>query len=123
MGDYGLKISPPGTDVLTAQDKDLVFTSKYPTLKIFDIQSINFTTGSGDHTETYNHSLGFTPIVQASVYYYLYGSYQFRGTLPFQTDGGESEIAADSSHVYIRIQDFSGIQITGTLYIFADKIE
>lgn len=62
MSDYGLKIAETGNDVKTCDEKNLIFTSKYPVLKV---QS----SGSGSHTFVDNlgsvdlttHNLGYRP--------------------------------------------------------------
>jgi len=54
--DYGLKISQDGKDVKTCADYELVFSSKFNTLKT---KTTGATTGTG--TKTIAHSLGYIP--------------------------------------------------------------
>lgn len=67
MSDFGIKTSRRGNDVLSAEPNDLVFSSKYKTLKVFASGS-----GSIDWTPTamifytsitITHNLGYEPIV------------------------------------------------------------
>jgi len=61
MGDYGIKISKPGYDVKTASPHQLVFSSKYQTLKIKQ-QGSGTITDSGGRTHTIAHNLGYVPM-------------------------------------------------------------
>lgn len=62
MGNYGIKIGLPGQDVRTAEDKDIAFSSKYNTLKIFKSGTASVTTnGSGNGSVDVGHGLGFSP--------------------------------------------------------------
>lgn len=59
MADIGIKI---GTNLNTDLDKDLAFTSKYGTLKIFKKGDISLTTdGSGNGSSYIEHGLGYAP--------------------------------------------------------------
>ena len=63
--DYGVKISLPGKEVLTAGLKDLIFHSKYPMLKMkaFGSGSLSFTDGgAGFDVLLLTHSLGYKPM-------------------------------------------------------------
>lgn len=64
MGDYGLKVSKPNKDVLTATDvQDLVFTSGKNVLGIRQITNYTVTTDSnGEVDETHAHGFGYIPI-------------------------------------------------------------
>lgn len=59
---HGIKISLPGFNVLKAKDNQLLFTSKYPALKIHSegAGSYNFTNNEGRVTVT-THNLGYRP--------------------------------------------------------------
>jgi hypothetical protein len=62
VSDYGLKVSNVGDDAKTASDKDLRFTSKYSTLKLYQAGTLGFTSNaSGNGTATLAHNLGFAP--------------------------------------------------------------
>lgn len=61
MGDFGVKVSKPGQDVKTADDKDLLYTSKDTTLKIDRALSIKRTT-NGAGVGDFAHSYGYKPI-------------------------------------------------------------
>lgn len=55
MGNYGIKVSTPGSDVLTAEDKNLVYSSKYNGMKIL-------THGSLSTSGSVAHNLGYVPM-------------------------------------------------------------
>src|SRR3990167_8355684 len=59
MTDYGIKISQPGKDVFTANPEELVFSSKYKTLKISSRGSGTLTDSA--RTATIPHGLGYVP--------------------------------------------------------------
>lgn len=62
MGNYGLKVSPAGTNVKSVTDKEARFTSKYSTLKLYAWDDTSVTTnGSGNATKTIAHNLGYAP--------------------------------------------------------------
>jgi hypothetical protein len=47
--DFGLRVSEEGYDVLSCGEENLIFTSKYPLLKVYD-------SGSGDNTFSFTGS-------------------------------------------------------------------
>jgi len=60
--DYGLKVTKPGQDVQSVADKDVVFSTKFSTLKIYLSGTVTLTTdGSGNGSATVTHNLGFAP--------------------------------------------------------------
>lgn len=59
--DYGIKISKPGFDVKTANDKDLVFSSKFDTFKVAASGTGSFTANGALQIAEIAHSLGYTP--------------------------------------------------------------
>lgn len=59
--DYGIKISKPGFDVKTCDDKDLVFSSKFDTFRVYDTGIGSFTADGTTQTATIAHSLGYVP--------------------------------------------------------------
>ena len=64
MGDYGIKVSQPGYDVATATPSQLVFSSKYKTLKVH-AQGSGAMTHTGGRTITIPHNLGYVPLFLA----------------------------------------------------------
>ena len=63
MADYGKKVSKAGFDVKTTADKNLIFSSKFNSLKISEEKAdtiVNLTTGS-KQTWTQAHGLGYSP--------------------------------------------------------------
>lgn len=75
MAHWGMKISQPGQDVLTAADKDLVYTTKYSGMKI-KTHNTKATSGTVAHDVS-----GYIPMFMnfiydgASKYRYENGSY------------------------------------------------
>jgi hypothetical protein len=60
--DHGIKISQVGAGVSSALDKDVIFSTEFSTLKIFDTGTdYIYTDGSGNGTLTVAHNLGFAP--------------------------------------------------------------
>jgi len=103
MADYGIKISKSGDDVKTADDKDLVFSSKFNSPKIFASGTATVTTdGSGDGTTSVTHSLGYSPAFKvfceiSGKYYPDPGNYIRR-----ETEGPQSSHAyTDTTKLYI----------------------
>lgn len=60
MSDFGIKLSRPGNDVLTAADAQLGFSSSWPTLKIA-YQGL-YTVDKAVDTVLYTHGLGYVPM-------------------------------------------------------------
>lgn len=58
-GDFGIKISKPGVNVLTATDEELYYTSRRGQLKVHMEGEVDITTT----TKTIAHNLGYTPFV------------------------------------------------------------
>ena len=62
MGDYGMKISKEGFDILTADDDELIFTNKFPLQQIALQGTITVTgTPSNYVTSSVDHNLGYRP--------------------------------------------------------------
>lgn len=59
MADYGIKISKPGKDVKSASPNELVFSSKYSTLRVQSQGSGTVT--RTNRTATIAHNLGYVP--------------------------------------------------------------
>lgn len=60
MVDYGFKVSKAGFDAKTADDEDLILTSKYPFLKATVQGSFSISiTGPGTFLQTLTHNLGY----------------------------------------------------------------
>ena len=90
-----IKISKPGFDVLTAQNRDLSFSSELATHSIYQILSVNKPSGSAGIT--INHNLGFVPKVWV---YKDEGAYYRR--LPIEEWGYEQDYYITSSIIYIK---------------------
>lgn len=59
--DYGMKVSKPGFDVKTCDDEDLVFSSKFDTLRVFASGTGNFTADGTTQIDELTHNLGYEP--------------------------------------------------------------
>ncbi len=65
MGDYGMRVSKDGKDVISdTDDRDMVFTSKGSVLKVFMEGSVDISidNGTGGGSATINHGLGYVPM-------------------------------------------------------------
>jgi len=87
MADYGLKISINGSDVKTAANKDLVFTSSANTLKLQNQGSQTLNVGLGVATASVvcvTHNLGYRPWAQTftSIFSKRYNTTNFIRTQP-----------------------------------------
>lgn len=60
VNDYGIKVSQPGYDVKTCDPQYLVFSSKYPTLRVFTQGNGQILNSTG-RTVTITHGLGYVP--------------------------------------------------------------
>jgi hypothetical protein len=63
MADYGMKISKPGYDVKDATDAQLVYSSKFDTIRVFTSGSGTITVPNpmATQTVTISHNLGYRP--------------------------------------------------------------
>lgn len=75
MGNWGLRITKPGYDVKTESDeRNLIYTSKYPTFKVMSQTSLNMNVvydpvnwwSAGLVSVT--HNLGYEPAFSAGIY-------------------------------------------------------
>ena len=130
--DYGLKVSRPGYDVLTASDVQLAFSSKFNYFKIVTtgVVSLSVDSGAGFFTQNIAHGLSFVPV--AFCYILATG-----GTAPNKTyfvgqrisDGfGFSPLmffTIDSTNLIINIKRPNSGTTTWNLryYIFYNRIE
>lgn len=112
MGDYGAKVSKEGYSVLTAAPKDLVFSSKYQTLRVHARGSGSIT-HTGGRTVTIAHGLGYVPVFIIHSDLGASGSY-FQ--LPFTQSYGISAPQynediltwADATNIYIKVESDFG---------------
>ena len=135
--DYGMKISQDGYDVKTADDKNLILTSKFNSLKIAQEASTTLLVASGaTTTKTIPHSLGYAPSHLVLVKSFAYG-----GTSYWITDGSLGQVPivdpngnntntsspsddsffyaySDSSNLYVDIFNGSGGSKTYSIYYF-----
>ncbi len=114
--DYGFKVSKPGYDVLSADPTQLVFSSKYPTLRVQQ-QGSGVITHSGGRTATIAHNLGYVPrfVCHGDLLKYFYDGaladyfYLIPGSLGGNIGTGEETSFvhswADSTNLYISVSD------------------
>lgn len=90
---WGLKVSKPGKDVLTAVDADLIFNSQNNAFKIISSDTLSITAPGSVNTATVTivHNLGFVPAFLA---YLLFGGVYYQ--LPFTAYSDYSGVAANS---------------------------
>ena len=98
MGDYGIKVSEPGQDVLTCADRYLTLKSDYTLLKI--ALSGTISCASGGWTEI-SHNLGYKPqylayVDVAGVVYKVF----FTFSSPFEAPPFLSRIDTTKLYIY-----------------------
>jgi len=122
MANYGLKVSRVGYDVKTADPDELVFSSKYKTLRVKQ-QGSGTVTESGGRTVTIAHNLGYVPM------FLVHGSgdtgfgasssnYYINPYTPVITGGEylrrQVRSYADSTNLYITLGNDFGWKYAGT---------
>lgn len=127
---YGIKVSKPGYNVLSAGDQNLVYTSKYNTIRVALTGSGSVTSDATNPTlVTIAHSLGYVP---AFVWYTEVGTpFAVSGHFylaPFTHPvGGDSSIVAyaDSTNIYCRYGAVfapSGTVANYKYYVFLNQL-
>lgn len=117
--DFGIKVSKPNYDVATADDKDLIFSSKFDTLRVFDsgFGSVAIDGVNPQDLLLSTHGLGYRPA------FFLYSEVHssFGGTvgayymMPFSfPTGGDSSIMPYVTDTEFRVR--YGGQHTPSLY-------
>lgn len=99
--DYGIKISLPGVNIETASDTQLLFSSSWPSIKIFKnvhIQQVIPAHSTGA-IKLYSHNLGFVPAVIP------YGGIAGTNTSNGVADISRQNTSADTSNVYILVSN------------------
>lgn len=139
MSDYGIKVSLPGNNVLTAEPEECAVHSGYPSPKIemdtspsrFGTLVINFTQTITQATNTLlytlDHNLGYIPQVQATVI--EDEDNEFAGLLPYEpTLTLRVWVETNSSNCKFYIYDdfnntYNGYKLEISYYIFAEEVE
>lgn len=106
----GIKIGRPGLDVLTAADKDLVWSSEFNTPKVAKILHFTSTTPQA-------HGLGYVPAFIFMTHTDIVDAFDTEGwTLNNQgyTAGYVTTVSVDNSYVYC---DYLGTEIYVILFI------
>lgn len=122
MGNYGIKVSKAGEDVLTTADKNLIYSSAFNTLKVFASGMLHLTTdGAGNGTVSVAHNLGFAPAFKSYIefddeFFPDPGTYQ-----PDWTNFMKLHVYTDDTNLYFQAVGAT-IDYTYNLayYIFAD---
>lgn len=111
--DYGFKVSKPGYDVKTATPEQLVFSSKYPTLRVQQRGSGTIT-HTGGRTHTIAHNLGYVPMFSVignflgASYYSNFPFYRNNSTLFITRPDTYGLAWADSTNLYIKVNNDFG---------------
>lgn len=119
---YGIKVSKPGIDVVTATEKDLVISSEYPSLKVaqeLDMVTISVTYPTGEY-RTFAHGLGYTPTYR--VFYDVNDgkwreateSTAYLDSLPEVN----CQAGSDDTYIYVGVYNFGGGTVTVRYKIF-----
>lgn len=149
--DYGFKVSKPGVDVLTGDEYEMAYSSKYKSLQFYkeSFQSETLTlpgyTASivDDDPEAgtyvdFNHGLGYPPFFlaffhstimtdanqyQELPWYYLTGSDQLNSTIYGWADATRIRIIL-KNYAYITPSNYPALSETATikLYIFTENL-
>ena len=69
MGNYGIKITKPGEDITSTDEKDYIMWSKYPFMKTYMVGTTSHTFSGDDDTVTIEitHNLNYYPVVWLAI--------------------------------------------------------
>lgn len=131
MADYGLKIAKAGYDVTTATDNNLVFSSKFNTLKAFATGTITIPVNSVDVIDygEINHGLSYAPsFICFNDGNDGYWHYVNSGGLQFYASPNYEEAYAYSIPTYLELvaENMFGVGIENRYikyFIFKDEAE
>lgn len=70
--DYGIRISKPGQNVLTATEQELYYSSRRDQLKVYMEGEVSITSS----TKTITHNFGYTPFVMLFIKYNGYSTWE-----------------------------------------------
>lgn len=129
--DYGAAVSQKGYDVKTCDDRFLVYSSAFQTLKIFNTYSVNTTIpASGVNTITITHNLGyyapFVVLYNGSTSVGTSNTYFFCDSLGFSfTEDYYNNTKNHLNTLTIDVDEFfddvtAGATVYFTVYIFLD---
>lgn len=119
MGNYGIKASKVGVDVSTADDQELIITSKRNCLKLDEIATTTVVTdGSGNGTRTIAHGLSFEPVVIPLLEYS--SNWYLMPALP--TGGGTAYYYVNATNIVFILSLFSA-DTTYNIYYFLSETE
>lgn len=137
MSDYGISISKEGIDVLTANGKDLQFTSTLDQVKLFysgelrlELPEEDLVWSSGPqttstHTVAYTHSLGyipmFTPRSNSEIYRNSAGDPDPSGTDDYYINGSVTEMPRYPSGFTQPFAEYIQVYVTSTQLVIEVK--
>lgn len=130
MADFGIKVSEPGIDVLTALPRQLYYSSKYDTLKAKTVATTTqtFLGINANQTYTIAHGLSYAPAfrVHVKVTSNEYCAIPFANFFS-DISGRVATMQAyvDTTNLYIRVSGFVGadISLTFKYYIFYNQLD
>lgn len=135
---YGIKVSPRGSDVKTVVDREARFTSKFSYMKVYKWATITLTIpGTGNQTATIPHDLGYAPAFEVFVkgtaaFSFLTGTTYPDSWFPIgganrwfnQNEAGGLFAYSDADNLYIQSKGvFKSQTITLRYYLFVDPIQ
>jgi len=136
--DYGKKTSQAGYDVKTANDENLVFSSKFNSLKISSEGATTLAVNNGAlQTKTIAHGLAYTPSHYVFVKEMIYGGNSYwicdgggYYQLPIYDPSGATDAGTflgdisffkcwtDATNLYVEIENQSGGNKTYSIYYY-----
>lgn len=130
MADFGIKVSEPGVDVLTALPRQLYYSSKYDTLKAKTVaeSTVVFAGASATQTYTIPHGLSYAPAFRVHL---KINSGQY-AAMPFgnffsdiSTRVATIRAYVDTTNLYVKVSGFVGadLNITFKYYIFYNQLD
>lgn len=100
MSDYGVKISRPGYDVLTASDVNLVLSSQFNTLKLVKVVSFSYNASRNpSNMGSTAHGISYSPLFMAIKQNDTVGTHYESANAGY-FGGGISTVFVDSTNVY-----------------------
>lgn len=123
MGNYGIKVSKPGVDVLSAGPEDLIFSSQLNSFKIAlaSEATINVPNPSGGVTLQIDHDLGYIPgflvyvdFGSTGVWYLPYGIDLFGGA------GDWCTVRVSASSLFVFVSGPDGQTTNIRYFLFVD---
>ena len=136
MIDHGIKVSQSGHDVKVADKENLVFTSKYDTLKLFksgsgsqSVPAATLPSGpSGTVTVTIAHNLGYKPVFMVFTNSGWRSSdklspYAYKSIGAISPDGGQYSVDATNLYLHLYNGDPGGsVTVSYRYHIYYNEL-